>query len=126
MCQAVIWFDDSDKIWKSCVSDTFYSDLAAHRLVYTFPKREEAAGGSILRVRKFLQRGYNIQAWSLAGVISRLLIAVEKDSILAKEGELGLAKVITGLLREVDPLVVIDGVEAIDEHDIRGLEGDNL
>lgn len=126
VCQAVIWFDDSEKIWKSCVSDTFYSDLAAHRLVYTFPKREEAAGGSILRVRKFLQRGYNIQAASFAGVISRLVTAVDKESILAKEGERGLAKVITGLLREVDPLVIIDGVEAIDEHEIRGLEGDNL
>ena len=104
------------------MSNGFYPDLAAHRLVYTFPKREEAVGGSILRVRKFLQRGYNIQAWSLAGVISRLLIAVEKDSILAKNGEQGLTKVITGLLREVDPLVVVDGVEAVDEHEIRELE----
>ena len=50
------------------------------------------------------------------------MIAVEKDSILAKDGEEGLTKVITGLLREVDPLVVIDGVEAVDEHEIRELE----
>ena len=124
VCQSVIWFDKNRKIWMSCASDGFYPDLAAHRLVYTFPKREESAGGSLLRVRKFLQRGYNIQAWSLAGAISRLLIAVEKDSILAKDGEQGLTKVITGLLREVDPLVVIDGVEAVDEHEIRELEED--
>ena len=38
----------------------FYPDLAARRLVYTSPLRNEDAGGSILRVLKFYQRGYRI------------------------------------------------------------------
>jgi hypothetical protein len=115
VCQAVIWFQD-DK-WHSMASNDFYVDLAARRLVYTFPKREEAAGGSMLRVRKFLQRGYSIQAQSLAGVIARLAMAVRWNEV---HDEQSVAKVISGLLREVDPLTLIDGVEPIDEHEVIG------
>jgi len=114
VCQAVIWFHNNK--WHSLASDDFYVDLAARRLVYTFPVREEAAGGSMLRVRKFLQRGYSIQAGSLAGVIARLAMVVRWDEIY--DGEKQVAQVIGGLLREVDPLALIDGVEPIDEHEV--------
>ena len=57
VCQAVIWFNKDAQTFASACSDSFYSDLAARRLVYTFPMREEEAGGSMMRVRKFLQRG---------------------------------------------------------------------
>lgn len=121
VCQAVIGFAN-DK-WFSVAGEVFYSDLAAKRLAYTFPQREEAAGGSILRVRKFLRRGYNIQAAHFAGVIARLIAKVDVSTQLASDGEKGLARVLTGLLREVDPLVVIDGVDALDEHEIAAEEG---
>ena len=39
--------------------DEFYPDLAARRLVYTAPVRDEEAGGSLLRVRKFIERKDN-------------------------------------------------------------------
>lgn len=113
VCQAVVWFDGEH--FKSSVHENFYSDLAARRLVYTFPMREEEAGGSMLRVRKFLQRGYSIQAQSLAGVISRL---VGKVDFHKASDERSVAKVITALLHEVDPLTVIDGVEMVDEHEV--------
>lgn len=115
VCQVVIWFKD-DK-WHSMAADSFYIDLAARRLVYTFPKREEAAGGSMLRVRKFLQRGYSIQAQSLAGVITRLAMAVRWNEVHDEES---VSRVISGLLREVDPLTLIDGVEPVDEHEVIG------
>lgn len=118
IAQSVIWWD---KGWHSSIGEAFYRDLAARRLVYTFPIRPEAAGGSLLRARKFLMRGYNIQAEALASVISRLVSGVKEDeafgSLIAELGrEKAMAKVMSGLLREVDPLIVIDGVDIADEH----------
>lgn len=119
VCQAIVWMDRGGS-WNSLIADDFYPDLAAKRLVYTFPQREEEAGGSMLRVRKFLRRGYNIQAESLAGVIARLVAKVrmaETGSPL--HNERNAAKVISSLLREVDPLAIIEGGgEPIDEHEI--------
>lgn len=114
VCQAVIWFDQVSLKFESSVANTFYSDLAARRLVYTSPRREEAVGGSLLRVRKFLQRGYTIQASSLAGVIARLVKGVENIGDLDEQK---CAFVISGLLHEVDPLLVIDGCEPRNDHD---------
>lgn len=112
VCQAAIWFENG--VWRSEIAERFYIDLAARRPVYTSPKREEEAGGSMMRVRKFLARGYTIQASSLAAVIARLVGKV-RESPLAHD-EAGIATVLTGLLREVDPLLVVDGVEAVEEH----------
>lgn len=114
VCQAVIWWDGASQRWESMASESFYPDLAARRLVYTFPKRDEEAGGSMLRARKFLQRGYSIQADALAGVIARVAMKVHWDRI--NSDELEAAKVISGLLREVDPMLVVDGLEPTDEH----------
>jgi len=125
VCQAAIWFDKTTKEWASQASESFYPDLSARRLVYTFPSREEEAGGSMLRVRKFLTRGYNIQADSLAGVIARLALAVKPDKLPLHGDESpahiekATAQVISGLLREVDPLLIVDGLDPIDEHDER-------
>lgn len=119
VCQAAVWYDATLKSWMSACSDRFYADLAARRLVYTFPQREEEAGGSMMRVLKLLQRGYSIQAQSLAGVIARLTHKVHEGRL--REGtEQERAQVITGLLREVDPLLVVDGLEVIDEHGAPG------
>lgn len=114
VCQAVIWFngDNLDNL----VSDSFYADLAAKRLVYTSPVREEAAGGSLMRVIKYLGRGYNIHPGSLGAVIAQLMQHVhthENNQGLTSD-KITLAKIITGLLREVDPLLIVDGVECID------------
>lgn len=114
VCQAAIGYIDGR--WASAISRDFYPDLAARRLVYTRPVRDEAPGGSLMRVRKFLARGYSIQAGSLASVVAQLISKVE-PSKLATGGNAGLAQVLTGLLREVDPLLVIDGVEAVEDHE---------
>ena len=102
-------------IFHSAISDAFYQDLAARRLVYTFPQREEEAGGSFMRMVKFIKKGYNIQAPSMAGVMSRILWKVRDEKMT---DENWMATVITGLLRQIDPLHVIDGVDFVDEHEI--------
>lgn len=114
VCQAVLWFDRQSKVWCSMCSDGFYPDLAARRLTYTMPKREEEAGGSMMRVRKFLARGWNIQAPSLGAVIARVAGGVREFGSLNEHQR---ATVIAGLLFEVDPLLVIDGLDPISEHE---------
>jgi len=131
VCQSVIWAEDvSNGItdgpvyrFKSLISDSFYTDLAARRLVYTFPEREEEAGGSFMRVLKFVKKGYNVQAPSLAGVIARVMCRLDIDAKRMKErggklNEKWAATVITGLLRQVDPLTIVDGVDFVDEHEV--------
>lgn len=111
VCQAAIWWMPDG--WKSAAGDGFYADLAARRLVYTAPVREEEPGGSMMRAVKFLRRGYVMQADSIAGVVDRLMSGVQDRGGFA---DVNRAAVITGLLREVDPLLVVDGIEVVDEH----------
>lgn len=70
-CRAAIYYRDSE--WKSQCDENFYPDVAAKRLVYCAPVREEAPGGSMLRVLKYYQKGYRMPLDSLAKVISRLV-----------------------------------------------------
>ena len=114
VCQAAVWFDRTNATWQSMVADGFYPDLAARRLVYTSPTLEEEAGGSMMRVRKFIARGYNIQALSLGAVIARVVSKVRAFDSMEEHQR---AKVISGLLLEVDPLLVVDGLEPISEHE---------
>jgi hypothetical protein len=107
IAQAAVWWDGEQ--WRSICSVRFYADLAARRLVYLCPERNEDAGGSIIRVLKFYQRGYRIPLDSMGAVISRLLAGVhgtglkQDDFSLFVNDEKYRAKILTGLLREVDP-----------------------
>lgn len=98
--------------WESLLDDRFYPDVAAKRLVYSHPVRNEDAGGSLLRVLKFYQRGYRIPLGDFAAVIARLAVAVDVGKVKSQcttgtkeELEDQWAFVLTGLLREVDPSV---------------------
>lgn len=100
IARAGIWFDDGD--WHGMCDDSYYVDLAARRLVYCSPKRIEEAGGSMLRVLKFYQRGYRIPLDSLGGVIARVITGIDFERPGA-QSEDDWKKIVTGLLREVDP-----------------------
>lgn len=103
IAKAAFWWKDN---WQSLTDSCFYSDLAAKRLIYTSPQRNEDAGGSILRVLKFYQRGYRMPLDSLGAVIARLVAGLDLDAIAShSDKEAQMAKVLTGLLREVDPNV---------------------
>lgn len=103
---AALFFNKKTKKWDSFCDENFYPDLAAKRLTYRSPIRNEEAGGSLLRVLKFYQKGYRIPLDSLGRVIARLVSKIE-DHELYKKGtpdyEAWIGKVATGLLREVDP-----------------------
>lgn len=117
VCQAAIWRAGNkvNSEWMSSTGDGFYVDLAGRRLVYTNPVREEEAGGSMLRVLKYVKRGYSIQVSSLGDVIARLADKVDAARV---DGErLTTGKVISSMLREVDPLLVVDGFDIVDDHE---------
>ncbi len=78
IAQAAIWHDGLD--WRSVAANTFLEDLHAKHLTYTAPDRHEDAGGSLLRMRKFLKRGYDISSYDMAKVIARMLNGVDMDA----------------------------------------------
>lgn len=88
--------------WDSFVDDRFYLDIASKRLIYRVPERNEDAGGSMLRVLKYYQKGYRIPIDSLAKVIARLMRDIDTNKLDLKD-EVQTAKVIKGFLRMVDP-----------------------
>lgn len=96
---AIFWYDGSG--WTSLCHPDYYTDLAARRLVYMKPVREEEPGGSMLRVLKFTERGYRIGLGDLAAVIARLTDKVHGSEF--SQTEEGYIQVIQGLLYEVDP-----------------------
>lgn len=74
---AVYW--DGDR-WVGVCSDTFLEDTLAKKLVYTSPVREEDPAGSLLRVKKFLGRGFTISDDDLAKVVARVGQAASKET----------------------------------------------
>lgn len=110
IARAALWNEKQQgrHVWRSISDDRFYADLAGKRLVYCQPIRNEDAGGSLLRVLKFYQRGYRIPLESMGAVIARLVAALEPRTDIANEHYVGL--VLTGLLREVDPSIDPDHI----------------
>lgn len=107
ICAAAIYCDvvgDNKFTYDSFCHQLFYQDLAAKRLTYMQPQRNEDAGGSMLRVLKYYQKGYRIPLDSLGMVIARLTKAFDASKIDLKN-EFETSKIITGLLRQVDPNV---------------------
>lgn len=119
IARAAIWWEapaGGEPGWRSMCDHRFYQDLAAKRIVYCSPERNEDAGGSLLRVLKFYQRGYRIPLDSLGAVIARLESGVDRKRLNADIHDNGtsrekeMARVITGLLRDVDPSIDPDRI----------------
>jgi len=109
IAKSAIWFREN--FWRGICAHSFYADLAAKRLIYTSPVRNEDAGGSMLRVLKFYQRGYRIPLDSLGAVMARLFNAVDVErlqNVQGAEKEEFVGKILTGLLLEVDPNSIVD------------------
>lgn len=102
VCCAVFWRAAGNDDWRSHCDDRFYADVASRRLFYRAPVRNEDAGGSALRILKYYQKGYRIPLDSFAAVLARMVLGVESE-VLEKRNEKEIAKIFTGLLREVDP-----------------------
>ncbi len=115
IARAAIWFDAETTSWCSVCDPNFYPDLAAKRLSYCAPARVEEVGGSLLRVLKFARKGYFISPEQLAGTIARMLSHVCVGTPFWQGGEQHQQRVLAGLMRQVDPLTVIDGLRPSDD-----------
>lgn len=103
IARAAIWWDKgnvnaSGSGWKSVCDARFYQDLAAKRLVYAMPTRDEEAGGSMLRLMKFYQRGYRAPLDTITDVAMRWLKGVK---LPLDDPE--FRRIATALLIAVDP-----------------------
>lgn len=115
IASAAIWYEGKEPggKWCSVCHASFYADLASKRLIYTCPSRNEDAGGSMLRVLKFLGRGYRIPLDSIAAVMARLMMGVSLHAMTTRDGdwvpdaEPFLTRVLCGKLVEVDPNTVL-------------------
>jgi hypothetical protein len=101
--QAAIWCagnENGKASYKSICVDRFYIDIAAKRLVYVKPIRDEEPGGSAIRVLKYTARGYRVTLDSFGEVIARLVSGVDFAKIHDPDA---VGEILTGLLYEVDP-----------------------
>lgn len=119
IASAAVWYSDGG--WQSYCNERFYRDLASKSLTYMSPVRNEDAGGSFMRLQKFIAKGYRISPGNLAKVTARLLQGIKTTDFLERPED-WQAQVILGMLREVDPLTVVDGVELEDEELISDFE----
>lgn len=62
-------------------TDGFLDDIYTKTLTYTSPVRDENCAGSLMRMVKFLQRGYKIDKDNLAKLIGRLVSALPDVSL---------------------------------------------
>jgi len=119
IARAAMWWEPSLDSWQSLADERFYPDLAAKRLIYCNPERNEDAGGSMLRLLKFYSRGYTAPLSTVAGVMGRMLTGVpevnfeKRGCIRPGDWEKQMGQVLTGLLREVDPQIDPDHIAHI-------------
>jgi len=131
---AVQWSAPLGRLVGRCSAD-FYPDLAARRLVYTRPQHNENAGGSMLRLLKFVRRGYSAPLDSVGAVVARLAGAVdpgrvgrwpssyEMGSPERTASERDVAVVLTALLVQVDPRTVLHHPDGWDDRDAPSAAG---
>lgn len=104
ICCAVLKWNIEQKCFESYCDERFYIDLASKRLVYRRPIRNEDAGGSMLRVLKYYQKGYRIPLDSLGYVMARMVKEVNFN-LVNSDNEEEVGRELSGLLREVDPSI---------------------
>ncbi len=89
-----VWFDGIT--WRGLADGRFYSDLAAKRLRYT---QNGVPGGSILRVLKFVARGYRIPPYEFASLV---------DALCTQAGTSPGLENLREIMNDVDPATVMD------------------
>lgn len=72
IAQAVIWYrlENRASRWDSLCAPSYYQDLAAKRLVYTSPTKDPQPGGSLLRMLKYIRRGYLAPLQTIADIVA--------------------------------------------------------
>lgn len=91
---ATVWHDGEQ--WRSWCHERFYRDTAAHRLTYL---GSDEPGASMLRVLKFVRKGYSISPEQLSRVIADQLDTFPEGLSLEER-----VSALRDRLRAIDPL----------------------
>ena len=108
--KSLVYFNDLAERaigWVGLCDDHFYEDLATKRLIYTKPIRNEDAGGSMIRVLKYYEKGYRIPLHSLSAVLARMTVWIDMDAIKSHNfSEESFDTAFKAVLYEIDPQVI--------------------
>jgi len=78
ICQVGVWFDQENG-WIGQASEAFLEDLPQFRMRYTAPERDEDPGASLLRMVKFVARGWKISEADIAAVVGRFVAKLDQS-----------------------------------------------
>ena len=96
ICQVCVFYDGLPiRSWIGFCTEGYLHDFVERALVYTQPERDEDPAGSLLRVVRFLKRGFTISEEELSKVLARMCAAI------IPETELILRDKIQGQFRRV-------------------------
>lgn len=99
ICQACVYWDKTNEKWHSLCSDDFYFDLAAKRLHYT---EQGVPPASLLRVKKFIKKGYTISAQELAVIVAGIIKEIKWGKVQPTDYD-RVKQLLIGIMNELDP-----------------------
>lgn len=73
VCQVAVYFDRCFEEWVGICTPEFMEDLPNFRMRYMAPERDEDPGASVLRMMKFVARGWKISEADIARVVGRFV-----------------------------------------------------
>jgi hypothetical protein len=68
VCQVAVYWDQK---WVGVCTELFWQDIFGEKATYTLPTRDEDPGGSLLRMVKFVGKGYKVTENDIANVTGR-------------------------------------------------------
>lgn len=119
VCQAVVHHAGGE--WRGVCSDLFYEDLASRRIRYTREPDDERpaieAGGTLLRLVRYVARGYRASPETVAAVAYEAVRAVRDEGGESWTGgdQFYRLSLLTETLRGVDPVPTPEWMRAAEE-----------
>lgn len=86
ICQVGV-YHDPDKGWVGIASEAFLVDFPNFEMHYTAPERDEDPGANVLRLLKFVSRGWKVGEADVAKVIGRFVSRLQDPTAYNFEGE---------------------------------------
>lgn len=81
VCGAAFWYDNAASKWDSYCVESYYQDIASKRIVYQYPTRRENPGDSIMRIQKYIKKGFTIDKDNIAGILARFFNHMDGGSL---------------------------------------------
>jgi hypothetical protein len=86
ICQVGVFYIPG-KGWEGICTVEYMEDLPEFKMRYTAPERDEDPGASLLRMVKFVSRGYKIAEADIARVMGRFVVKLDEEPRSVPETE---------------------------------------